>query len=349
MRIAQLVSNHHSVPPVSSGAIYHVVDRLTDGLISRGHDLTLFASGDSKTRASLESFPNAHTASMNLDERMTKHYMHALASKCFMEASEHDIIHSHFNLISSYYAPLVDTPVVQTLHSNIREELHPIMRELSHGKNRYISFSYSQRRQFPDLNWIANVYHGIDPSLFPCNHDPEDYLLFIGRITEDKGAHLAIEAARAAGMRLVIAGASYPDETYWHEKIEPEIDGKTVQYIGELSHGDKVEHFRKAKALLFPIQWEEPFGLVMIEAMACGTPVIGFDRGSVSEIVQNGITGYVVEDVKGMVDAISGIEKISRAACCERVGRFFSFDKMVSGYERVYGRVAEEHQRENLR
>lgn len=349
MKIAQLVSNHHSVPPVASGAIYHVVNRITEGLIDQGHDLTLFASGDSKTRADLIGFPETHTAAMGVDERMIKHYMHALASKCFSLAGEFDIIHSHFNLISSYYAPLISTPVVQTLHSNIKEELHPIMNGLRHGKNMYISFSYSQRRQFPELNWVANVYHGIDVSRFPRNLEPDDYLLFIGRITEDKGAHLAIEAAKAAGKRIVIAGASYQNETYWHEKIEPEIDGKTVQYIGELSHDDKVEYFRKAKALLFPIQWEEPFGLVMIESMACGTPVIGFDRGSVSEIVQNGVTGYVVKDVKGMVDAIGGIGKISRAECSDRVGRFFSFSKMVSGYERVYGRVIEDYGRANLR
>lgn len=347
MRIAQLVSNYFSVPPVSSKAIYHVVDQVTNGLVDRGHDVTLFASGDSKTKARLVSVTDVATSNLDMDVSMTRRYQHLLSSKCYEMADQFDIIHSHFNVVSSYYSNLVGTPTVQTLHSPITDETRPILN--AYKDHRYISFSFSQRRMMPELNWIGNVYHGIDTSRFPFNETPEDYLLFIGRITEDKGAHLAIEAARAAGMPLVIAGKSHGHEPYWHKEIEPHIDGKMVRYIGEASHEDKVEYFRNAKALLFPIQWEEPFGLVMIEAMACGTPVIGFNRGSVDEIVQHKETGFVVHDVKGMVDTIGQLQNISRQACRERVDMFFTYDKMVTGYDRLYERVHEEHQRENLR
>ncbi|MFH1047542.1 MAG: glycosyltransferase family 4 protein [Patescibacteria group bacterium] len=337
MKLAQLVSNYFSVPPRSSRAIFQVVDRITTGLVDSGHDVTLFASGDSSTRAELRSVTAGQVSDLGLTPMQSRNLVHLLISKCYREAAEFDLIHSHFNLMSSFYARLVSTPTVLTVHTPITALTRPLMalyRDL-----RYISFSHSQRRQMPELNWIGNVYHGIDTSAFQFSPEPENFLLFIGRIVKEKGVHLAIEAAKAAGLPLVIAGRTGDEPTYWHKKIEPHIDGLNVRYVGELDNERKIDYFRRAKALLFPVKWEEPFGLVMIEAMACGTPVIGFNRGAVAEIVQDGETGYVVRGVAGMVKAIHKISKISRVACRARVDRLFSINQMVNGYERVYERV----------
>ncbi|MBU0625353.1 glycosyltransferase family 4 protein, partial [Patescibacteria group bacterium] len=294
---------------------------------------------DSITQARLESVTNIRTSNMDLSNNTIQHYMHLLASKCYEKANEFDIIHSHFTLISAFYNRLVKTPSVQTLHSSITDDVRSLLAEFKDLN--YISFSHSQRRQMPELNWIANVYHGIDMEEFQFNDQPGDYLLFMGRIVEEKGPHLAIEVARELGEQIIIAGSSYADDSYWHDQIEPQIDGKQVQYIGEASNVDKIDYFRNAKALLFPIQWEEPFGLVMIEAMACGTPVIALNRGSAKEIIRDGETGFVVEDLKGLIEATQAVNKINRRACRDRVERLFSLEKMVDGYERVFKRIIE--------
>ncbi len=343
MRVAELVSNYHSLPPVKAGAIYQVVDCITNGLLDKGHDVTVFGSGDSKTRANLVSVTDKSTSKMGLPSNGVNHYMHLLASKCFEMADEFDIIHSHFSLISAFYSRLVKTPTVQTIHSSVTDDVRPFLKAFKDLN--YISFSHSQRRQVPELNWIANVYHGIDTKKLKFKAKPDDYYLFMGRIVQEKGPHLAIEAAKALGANIVIAGRSYADDQYWHKYIEPQIDGRQVRFIGEASNKDKITFFRNAKALLFPIQWEEPFGLVLIEAMACGTPVIGYNRGSVAEIIRDGETGYVVEDVKEMVEAMKKIEHIDRSACRYRVEHLFSQDKMVNGYERVFERVIDQYSR----
>lgn len=339
MRIAQLVSNYHTVPPKKAGAIYQVVDRIVNGLIDRGHDISLFASGDSVTEAKLHAVTEVGTSQMGISDVMVRHYMHLLASTCYERADEFDIIHSHFNLISAFYSGLVRTPTVQTIHSMILDDTYPFLYALK--DRNYISFSHSQRKQMPDINWIGNVYHGLDMNEFLYNAVPDDYYLFMGRIVEEKGPHLAIRAAKGAGKRIIIAGRSDRDDRYWHDEMESEIDGDQVQYIGEADNVSKIEYFRKAKALLFPIKWEEPFGLVMIEAMACGTPVIAFDRGSAAEIVRDGETGFIVKDVEGIKEAMGKIDTISREACRDRAERFFSLDKMLVGYERIYERVIE--------
>jgi glycosyltransferase involved in cell wall biosynthesis len=206
----------------------------------------------------------------------------------------------------------------------------------------YVSFSLAQRKAMPKLNWIGNIYHGIDTELFPFNPKPKPYLLYLGRVTEQKGVHLAIEAAKAAGMQLIIAGYSYQNEGYWYEQIEKHIDGVTVRYVGEANFDQKIDYLHNATALLFPTQVNEHFGYVMIEAMSCGTPVIGWKNGSVSEVIKNGETGYVVNSVKGMVKAIKSINKISRKATRERAERLFSVEKMVSGYQKIYEKIITE-------
>ena len=263
-----------------------------------------------------------------------------MISQCYSQAAEFDIIHSHFSLLSAFYSRLTETPTVQSIHSPFKDDLRPFF--LRFKDNNYVSFSHAQRKQMPELNWVANIYHGVDTDFFTFNPSPQDYFFYLGRITEDKGVHLAIDAALAAKVKLVIAGASYLEEGYWHKFIEPKIDGEQIKYVGLADVPTKIEYLRNAKGLLFPSQVAETFGLSMIEAMACGTPVIGWDIGSIPEVIQEKETGYVVKTVAGMTKAIKAIDKISRRATRARAENFFSVEKMVTGYERVYARVIEE-------
>ncbi len=341
MKIAQLVYNLYPVKPDSNQAIYSTVSGLSDGLVERGNDVGLYASGDSITKATLHAILETSSKDLDISNEDRKTYYNILASECYKRASEYDIIHSHFSLVSSYFSSLVSTPTVQSLHSPIDPKVVNFL--LRYKSNNYISFSLAQRKQLPQLNWVANIYHGVDTRTFAFNPFPEDYFLYIGRITEDKGVHLAIEAARAADVPLIIAGPSYPDEGYWHKSIEKFIDGVKVKYVGSANFAEKIKYYQNAKALLFPTQRIEPFGMVMIEAMSCGTPVIGWNNGSVSEVVQHRETGYVVNSVGEMVRAIKSIDKISREATRKRAIKFFSIEKMVTGYEKVYLKIIEQN------
>jgi glycosyltransferase involved in cell wall biosynthesis len=340
MKIAQILSNFHSASPLANQAIYSHVAWLTNSLVDLGNEVTLFATGDSDTKAKLISVIKNSTYELDIPETAKKNYDHLLASKCYAGAEGFDIIHSHFSLLSSFYAGLVDTPTVQSIHSPITPEIKQFLQPFR--TNRYISFSLAQRKATPELNWIGNVYHGVDTNIFSFNQKPEDYFLFLGRITEEKGVHLAIEAAQKAGVKLLIAGRSYPTEGYWHEKIEKHIDGKNIRYVGEADFKTKIELYKNAKAVLFPTQYDEVFGLVMIEAMACGTPIIGWDKGSVSEIINHGKTGFVIKSVPEMIKAITVIDAISREETRKRAEMYFSIKKMVEGYTKIYTRIIEE-------
>jgi glycosyltransferase involved in cell wall biosynthesis len=341
MKIAQLISNFHRVSPLSTQAMYSHAALLANGLVDRGNDVTLFASGDSESKSQLFSVSEK---AVNLEHKdLHRSYINLLISQCYKHASEFDIIHSHFTLLSSYFSELVNTPTLISIHSPLEELLKPFQEIYKH--HNYVSFSLAQRKQMPNLNWIANIYHGIDTNIFPYNPTPQDYYLYLGRITEEKGVHLAIEAAKTAGVQLVIAGRSYPAEGYWHEHIEKNIDGKMIRYVGEANFETKIDLLKNARGLLFPTQYEEVFGLVMIEALACGTPVIGWNKGSVPEVIQDRHTGYVVNSVDEMVKAIQNLHKISREECRKRAELYFSVEKMVAGYEIVYLRVIEEHRK----
>ncbi|MBU3895879.1 glycosyltransferase family 4 protein [Patescibacteria group bacterium] len=340
MKIAQLVSNLHNVAPNSNQAIYSHVAWLTNKLVDQGNEVSLFASGDSKTKANLVSVAGESLSKINMPENIQQRYMHSLISKCYNQANKFDIIHSHFSLISSFYSGLVKTPTVFSLHSPIDEGIKPFLRNFQ--TNRYISFSLAQRKIMPELNWIGNIYHGIDTKIFSFEPVPEDYFLYIGRLTKEKGVHLAIKAAKAAGVNLIIAGKSYPDEGYWHKEIESHIDDKKIKYVGMADLKKKIELYKKAKAVLFPTQYDEVFGLVMIEAMSCGTPVIGWDKGSVKEVIVDGKTGFVVDKISDMINAIKVIDSISREETRKRAEMYFSIEKMVTGYLNIYKRLVEE-------
>lgn len=341
MRIAQLVSNLYSIPPKSLRAIYHLAGLLTDALTEKGHNVTLFNVKSAQTIANLDYVTDVAVSKIpNLGELAKQRYMHLLASKCYQREKEFDIIHSHFNLIGCYYAPLVKTPTIHTIHSPIAKDIVPILEQVS--RENFVSVSWAQRKQLPKLNWIANIYHGVDLQKYGFNPTPQEYFLFLGRVTEEKGVHFAIEAAKAAGVKLIISGKSYTTENYWHEYIEKHIDGVNIRFVGESDHDKKIEYLRNAKALLLPTAPKEVFGLVTIEAMACGTPAIAYNVAAMPEIIKDKKTGYLVKDVSGMVKAIKKIDKIQRLACRERAEKYFSIQKMVSGYEHVYERIIEE-------
>ena len=340
MRIAQLTTNFQTVSARFGKAIGSHVGTLTDGLVRRGHELHVFAPSDSETLGELHSVTET-LARGSTPRDLSQHLTNLNISRCYEFAPKNiDIVHSHFTLLSSYIAAISDVPTLVSVHSPIDER----MRDFANAFKslRYVSFSLAQRTLAPELNWYANIYHGVDMNLFEFNPEPEDYFLYLGRITEDKGVHHAIAAAKAAGVPLRIAGTSYPAEGYWQKEVEPHIDATNVRYFGEASFESKIELLQKAKGLLFPTQVDEVFGYAMIEAMACGTPVIGFNNGSVPEIVKDGVTGFVVEDADQMADAIRKIDTIDRKKVRQRAETFFSVEKMIAGYEAVYKRIIAE-------
>jgi glycosyltransferase involved in cell wall biosynthesis len=339
MRIAQLASNLNPVEAGSTKAICSHVAYLANAIVDAGHEGHLYAAADSRTRAKLHAPAGDAAAMVGLPADIQRHHTNTVISECYRDAGSFDLIHSHFTLLSSFYANLVPTPTLISVHSPIRDEIRPFLKHFKHLS--YVSFSHAQRGQMPELNWVANIYHGVDTARFGYSAFPKDYFLYLGRVTEEKGVHYAIEAAKAAGVPLVIAGGSYQAEGYWHKNIEPEINGKTVRYVGIANEAQKIELLQGARALLFPTQYDETFGLVMAEAMACGTPVIGWRNGSVPEVVQEGETGYVVDSVEGMVKAIGAIDKIGRQATRRRAETLFSLEKMSQGYLKVYARIIE--------
>ncbi len=341
MRIVQIASNYRPVEPKTGKAISSHTACLTNGLVDRGHDVHLFASSDSETKAELHSVSDSLWKEEVPDD-IQGYLMRLNVSRAYEFArTGADIIHSHFNLLSStLFPPLVDVPSLISVHTPVPAHIRPYAKEFKH--QRFVSFSHAQRKQVPELTWYANIYHGVDMNVFSFNDEPEDYVLYLGRITEDKGTHHAIASAKAAGVPLRIAGTSYPGEGYWQKEIEPHINAESIRYFGEASFDQKIALFQGARALLFPTQANEVFGYSMIEAMACGTPVIGFDNGSVSEIVKHGVTGFVVKDAEEMTEAIRAIDSLDRKKVRQRAETFFSLEKMIAGYEAVYKRIIDE-------
>lgn len=335
MNIAQLCSIYRSVDPHSTYGVHHFIGNLADTL-AKEHCVSVFASGDSTTKAKLQSIVKTNAASRDASEQEIMRENLETASLCYRQAEKFDVIHDHFSLIGCHFAAVVTTPTVHSVHMPVTKELREHL--LLYKKEKFISFSLAQRKQLPDLNWIANIYHGVDTNVYQFQEHAKDYALYLGRITKDKGVHHAINAAKAANIQLLVAGISNSDEGYWSKEIEPHIDGKNVRFIGRANLEQKVQLMQNAKVLLFPTLAEETFGLVMIEAMSCGTPVIAFDRGAVQEVIQDKETGFIVNTEKQMVAAIKKIDTISRRATRRRAEKFFSIERMTRGYERVYQR-----------
>jgi glycosyltransferase involved in cell wall biosynthesis len=339
MKIAQVAPLWERVPPPTYGGIELVVSRLTDELVRRGHEVTLFASGDSQTLANLEAvYPRALRLDPNVKE-YTAYEMLEL-SQVYQQAAEFDLIHSHVGISALALANLVSTPTVHTLHGSFTQDNRNVYSH--HQKQSYISISDAQRQI--NLNYVGTVYNGIDPNDYPFVDKPQDppYLAFLGRFSPEKGPQHAIAIAKQTGWRLKMAGkVDAVDSEFFEKEIAPQIDGQQIQFLGEINHAEKTELFGNAAITLFPITWQEPFGLVMIESMATGTPVIGMNLGSVPEVIAHGVTGFVCQTYEEMAAMLPKALELNRRTCREYVENQFSVIQMVNGYEAVYEQIIE--------
>ncbi|GAB4324598.1 MAG: glycosyltransferase family 4 protein [Leptolyngbyaceae cyanobacterium] len=347
MRIAQIAPLWERVPPTTYGGTELVVGLLTEELVRRGHEVTLFASGDSITKATLES---VHPKALRLDKSVKEAAIYEMLqlTRVYERAKDFDIIHSHMGCAALPYARLVKTPTVHTLHGIFtpdNEKLFTYARQQP-----FISISHDQREPRLGLNYAATVYNGIDTSAYRFYPKPSDppYLAFLGRLSPEKGTHLAIEIAKRSGWTLKIAGKiDAVDVEYYETEIKPHIDGEQIQYLGEANHVQKNILLGNAVATLFPITWREPFGLVMIESMVSGTPVIAMKLGSTSEVIAHEQTGFLCSSVEECLQALQRIPEIDRAKCRQHVEENFSVQRMTDGYEAVYQQVLAERFAQN--
>jgi glycosyltransferase involved in cell wall biosynthesis len=339
LRIAQISPLIESVPPKKYGGTERVVYYLTEGLVERGHEVTLFASGDSSTSARLIA---PVTQSLRLGRKIhSTIIMHMMMlSKVYEEmADQFDIIHSHLEFLTLPYAARSRTPTVLTMHGRLDvPDYVDILKRYS--RQPCISISDAQRTPAPGINWAGTVYHGYPENLFEFNPDPENYFLYLGRFSEEKRPDQAIRLARACKIHLKLAAKIDPaDKAYFKAKVEPLLDSPYIEYIGEVGDTQKKELLRYAKALLNPIDWPEPFGLVMIEALACGTPVIVRRCGSSPEVIADGVSGYICDSQLDFIRAIHEIDAISRAACRREFEQRFTLRHMVENYETLYEKI----------
>jgi glycosyltransferase involved in cell wall biosynthesis len=333
MRVAMLAPISWRVPPRHYGPWERVVSLLTEGLVERGVDVTLFATADSVTQAHLDAVcPRPLEEDPSLDPKVWESLHIANA---FEKAGAFDLIHNHYDFLPLTYSGLVTTPIVTTVHGFSSDRIKPVYRRYAE-RSAYVSISNSDRD--PDLPYVATVYHGIDLSEFTPREQAGRGLVYLGRIHPDKGVAEAIAVAEAVGLPLAIAGIVH-DRAYFDREVAPHVDGDRVRYVGSLGAADRDELLGSALALLHLVEFAEPFGLSMIEAMACGTPVIARRRGSVPEVVDEGITGFVVDDVAGAVEAVRRVGALDRRAVRAKVAERFSRDRMVDDYMRVYERV----------
>ena len=296
-------------------------------------DVTLFATGDSQTSGKLvAACPRPYSEDSSVDPKVAE-CLHI--SEIFERAADFDIIHNNFDFLPLSYSGLVNTPVVTTIHGFSSPSILPVYKKYNAGSH-YVAISESDKS--PELDYIATIHHGIDVAQFPFSGAESDYLLFFGRIHPDKGVYEAIQVAQHVGMKLVIAGI-IQDQDYFTSQVEPYIDGTTVDYLGSVGPDQRADVLGQALALLHLISFDEPFGLSLIESMACGTPVIAFDRGSMPEIIRDGETGYIVRDIEGAINAVAAVETIDRSICRADVERRFTSTRMARDYVRVYEKI----------
>jgi len=333
-KIAVLSPVAWRTPPKQYGAWETVAGNIAEGLVARGWDVTLFATADSITSARLHAVvEKGYEEDPTVDAKVVE-YLHL--SEMFEHAAEFDLIHSHYDFMGLSFSRLVNTPVLTTVHGFSSPQIMPVYDKYADGN--FVSISDSDRAE--GLNYLATVYNGIDLSLYPFVEERGEDLVFLGRIHPDKGLHLAIEVAQASQRRLVIAGI-VQDADYFREKIEPHLDGEHIRFIGPVDAAGKNELFANAFALLHLNTIPERFGLVLAEANAAGVPVVAMDLGSCREVIEDGVTGFLVNNVEEAVDAMSRIPDIAPSACRRRVEENFSVEKMVEGYENVYAGIFE--------
>lgn len=335
MKIALISPIAWRTPPIHYGPWENIASLLCEGLVKRGIDVTLFATKDSKTAGKLCAIcPRGYEEDKTIEPKVWE-CLHIC--EVFERANEFDLIHNNFDFLPLTYSCLVDTPVLTTIHGFSSPAILPVY-EKYNNKNYYVSISNSDRSE--KLNYIATVYHGINLEQFTFKKEIGDYLIFFGRMHPDKGAREAIQIAKGFGMKLIMAGI-IQDKDYFEQEIEPHFSDEIV-YIGSVGPEERDKLLGEAYALLHPIFFAEPFGLSVVEAMACGTPVVAFNKGSMPELIDNGKNGFIVENVEEAVIALGKISKIDRQCCRDTVEKRFSVERMVDDYIKVYQQIIEE-------
>ncbi|BBO83128.1 hypothetical protein DSCO28_36940 [Desulfosarcina ovata subsp. sediminis] len=330
MHIAMLAPIAWRTPPRHYGPWENVASLLTEGLVSRGHDVTLFATADSQTRGRLHAVcPRGYEEDHALIPKVWE-CLHI--SELFEDTEAYDIIHNHFDFLPLTYTGLTTTPVLSTIHGFSSPGILPVYKKYN-GNVFYVSISDADRSAA--LDYIKTIHHGVDIRQFDFQPAPDDDLLFFGRIHPDKGTREALEIARARGKRLILAGI-IQDQDYFDRYIAPHIDNDKVAYVGSVGPRSRSRLLGKAFALLHPIRFDEPFGLSVIESMACGTPVIAFNRGSMPELIENGKNGFLVDNVEAAIEALAGIKEVDRTACRSHVEQHFTVERMVDDYISTY-------------
>ncbi|MDQ3855269.1 MAG: glycosyltransferase family 4 protein [Chloroflexota bacterium] len=337
MRIGILGSIAWRIPPRHYGGWESVAHLLAEGLVGRGHEVTLFATADSETRARLVSVaPRALEEDRSLPSRA---YETLHIANAFEHARELDVLHNHTGVYATALSRLVSTRVVTTLHGSAAESDSRLI-YTRYREQPYVSITDAERQLAPELNYVATVYNGIQVADTPPSVQPEDYLLVVGRLSPDKGIHLAVEVAQLIGRRLVIAGI-VPDSNreYFETQVRPHLDGERISFFGPCTTEQRTELMSHAYAFLHLITYHEAFGLTMVEAMAAGAPVIAFPKGSVPELVRDGETGFIVDTVQAAAEALDRVPSLDRVRSWEWTRQRFSAEQMVDGYEQVYARV----------
>ena len=333
MKIAMLAPISWRTPPRHYGPWEWVVSMLTEGLTRRGIDVTLYATADSITSARLRPVaPRPWSEDPELDPKVWE-CLHI--SAVFEEAAEYDLIHNNFDFLPLSYSGLVDTPLLTTIHGFSSPKILPVFKKYNR-KTHYVAISESDRH--PDLDYRATIHHGIPVGQYPYRETPERYLLFFGRIHHDKGVYESIRLAKQVGLPLVIAGI-IQDQNYFDRYVSPYLDDEKVRYVGPVGPEDKGGLLGGALAMLHLINFDEPFGLSVVESMACGTPVIAFNRGSMPELITDGVTGFLVDDLDQAHSALSRLKTIDRRNCRRRVEENFTVDLMVERYIDVYKKI----------
>lgn len=333
MKIAILSPVAWRTPPTHYGPWEQMASNVAEGLVQKGYDVTLFATANSLTQGTLSAIvPTGYEEDKTLDAKVQE-CMHI--SHLMEQADQFDIIHNHFDFLPLTYSRLIHTPIVTTIHGFSSQQIIPVYKRYNDICH-YVSISNADRSL--ELEYAATVYNGVNPAEFELCQEPDDYLLFFGRIHPDKGTHDAIAIAQACKMRLIIAGI-IQDEAYYHEKVQPFIDGEQIQYIGPAGPSERNHLLGKAKALLHPVYFEEPFGLSIVEAMLCGTPVIAYRRGAMPELIRDCETGFLASGLRDAIERVEQLKDIRREHCRQCALEDFSMERMVEGYIDVYGKI----------
>lgn len=332
MKVAVLAPVAWRTPPRHYGPWEQVASNIAEGLVKLGVDVTLFATGDSITAGKLEAVCEQGYEEDRSQDAKVLECLHI--SNLMEKAGEFDLIHNNFDFLPLTYSGLIDTPLITTIHGFSSEKIIPVYKKYN-SRGHYVSISNSDRSS--ELEYLATVYNGLDVKDFSFNNEPEDYLIYFGRIHHHKGTAESIEIAKRTGKKLLIAGI-IQDEGYYKEKVEPHLNDQ-IQYVGHAGPDKRKELLGKASALLHPINFDEPFGMSVAEAMLCGTPVIAFNRGSMPELIKHQETGYLVNNIDEAVEAVAQLPKINRNECYQWASSQFSCDKMVSDYYKLYQQI----------